>query len=165
IKSVRSRVTNIMPYLKPEFQNLTTQQFRDELIKRIWKVDKIEDAQVNEYELTAEDNQAIDEIEGRLYKNWDWVYGKSPDFTIQKRRHFDSGTIDARFLVEEGKIANLKIYGDFFGTGDVHEVEEALQGVAYTPSAIKEKLQQLDLNKYFAGEDATQVIELLSKQE
>lgn len=28
------------------------------------------------------------------------------------------------FLVEEGKIVNLKIYGDFFGIGDVYEVEE-----------------------------------------
>ena len=62
IKSVRSRVTNIMPYLKPEFQNLTTQQFRDELIKRIMKVDSIEEARQNEYHLTDEDNQAIDAI-------------------------------------------------------------------------------------------------------
>ena len=72
IKSVRSRVTNIMPYLKPEFQNLTTQQFRDELIKRIMKVDSIEEARQNEYHLTPEDDKAIEAIENKWYKNDDW---------------------------------------------------------------------------------------------
>lgn len=165
IKSVRSRVTNIRPYLRPEFQNLTTEEFRDELIKRIWKVDSIEDAQVNEYQLTAADESAIDEIENKWYKNWDWVYGRSPEFTLKKRRHFTSGTIDARFLIEHGKIANLKIYGDFFGTGDVHEVEEALTGVEYSPEAMTKVLNQLDLQKYFAGSDTDEVIQLLTIQE
>ncbi|MBM6754720.1 lipoate--protein ligase [Lactobacillus alvi] len=164
IKSVRSRVTNIMPYLKPEFQNLTTQQFRDELIKRIMKVDTIEEAQKNEYHLTDEDNKAIDAIENKWYKNDDWVYGKSPNFTVKKRKHFDGGTIDARFMVEHGKIVNLKIYGDFFGPGDVHEVEETLTGVDYRPAAMQEVLQSVDLNKYFVGIPREDVIDLLTEQ-
>lgn len=164
IKSVRARVTNIMPYLKPEFQNLTTQEFRDELIKRIWHVDSLDEIKQDAYQLTAKDEAAIDEIENRLYKNWDWVYGKSPEFTVKKRRHFDAGTIDARFLVEQGKIENVKIYGDFFGPGDVHDVEEALKGVAYEPTAIATALKKLDLQKYFAAERPEDVIELLSKQ-
>ncbi|MCG4650688.1 lipoate--protein ligase, partial [Bifidobacterium longum] len=72
IKSVRVRVTNVKPYLKPEFQNLTTQQFRDELIKRIWHVDSIEEAKQFEYQLTPEDEAAISELEKRYYDNWDW---------------------------------------------------------------------------------------------
>lgn len=143
IKSVRSRVTNLKPYLKPEYQNLTTEQFRDEIIKKIYGVDNIADAQVNEYHLTDADNAAIDKIENDLYKNWDWVYGKSPEFTVKKRQHFDAGTIDARFLVQNGKIANLKIYGDFFGTGDVSDLEKELTGIAYTPEAKDEVVQLL----------------------
>lgn len=164
IKSVRSRVTNIMPYLKPEFQNLTTQQFRDELIKRIMKVDTIEEAQKNEYHLTDEDNKAIDAIENKWYKNDDWVYGKSPNFTVKKRKHFDGGTIDARFMVEHGKITNLKIYGDFFGPGDVHKLEETLTGVDYRPAAMQEVLQGVDLNKYFVGIPREEVVDLLTEQ-
>ncbi|QLL69939.1 lipoate--protein ligase [Lactobacillus sp. 3B(2020)] len=164
IKSVRSRVTNIMPYLKPEFQNLTTQQFRDELIKRIMKVDTIEEAQKNEYHLTDEDNKAIDAIENKWYKNDDWVYGKSPNFTVKKRKHFDGGTIDARFMVEHGKITNLKIYGDFFGPGDVRKLEETLTGVDYRPAAMQEVLQGVDLNKYFVGIPREEVVDLLTEQ-
>lgn len=165
IKSVRSRVTNLKPYLKPEYQNLTTEQFRDEIIKKIYHVDNIHDAQVNEYHLTDADNAAIDKIENELYKNWDWVYGKSPEFTVKKRQHFDAGTIDARFLVQNGKVANLKIYGDFFGTGDVSDVEDSLKGITYTPEAIAKVLETLDLNKYFVGIPKDDVIALLAREQ
>lgn len=164
IKSVRSRVTNIMPYLKPEFQNLTTQQFRDELIKRIMKVDSIEEAAKSEYQLTAEDEKAIDAIEQKWYKNDDWVYGKSPEFTVKKRQHFDGGTIDARFEVEGGKITNLKIYGDFFGPADVHDVEVALTGVDYRPQAMRDALADVDFGRYFVGIDRDDILNLLTEQ-
>lgn len=164
IKSVKSRVTNVKPYLKPEFQDLTTYQFRDELIKRIWHVDSIEAAKQFEYQLTPEDEKAITELEQRYYDNWDWVYGKSPDFTVKKRQHFDSGTIDARFLIEEGKVKEVKIYGDFFGTGDVQDVQNALKGLPYNSDALTQALTKLDLNKYFAGIDSQAVVDLLTKQ-
>lgn len=164
IKSVRSRVTNIMPYLKPEYQNLTTMQFRDELIKKIYQTDSLAEAQQNEYELTAEDNAAIDALEQKLYQNWDWVYGKSPEFTVKKRQHFTSGTIDARFLVEAGQVKSLKIYGDFFGTGDVHDVEGALTGLKYDPVVLKQALNKLDLTKYFMGIPHDDVVKLIAEQ-
>ena len=164
IKSVRARVTNVKPYLKPEFQNLTTQQFRDELIKRIWHVDSIEEAKQFEYQLTPEDEAAISELEKRYYDNWDWVYGKSPKFSVKKRQHFDGGTIDARFLVEDGCINDLKIYGDFFGTGDVADVQNALIGQPYDQDAMQQALAKLDLKRYFVGIDPEAVINLLTKQ-
>jgi lipoate-protein ligase A len=137
--------------LKPEYQGLTTEQFRDELIKHIYHTDSLAQAQTNQYQLTEADNSAIDEIENQLYKNWDWVYGKSPKFSIQKRQHFDAGTIDARFQVENGKIANLKIYGDFFGTGDVNDLAQQLTGLKYDPQTIRQVLENVDLNQYFMG--------------
>ena len=164
IKSVRARVTNVKPYLKPKFQNLTTQQFRDELIKRIWHVDSIEEAKQFEYQLTPEDEAAISELEKRYYDNWDWVYGKSPKFSVKKRQHFDGGTIDARFLVEDGRINDLKIYGDFFGTGDVADVQNALIGQPYDQDAMQQALAKLDLKRYFVGIDPEAVINLLTKQ-
>lgn len=164
IKSVRSRVTNIMQYLKPEYQNLSTEEFRDELIKKIYHTDSLKAAQQNEYHLTSDDNAAIDKIEQELYKNWDWVYGKSPAFTIKKRHHFTSGTIDARMLIEKGKIVNVKIYGDFFGTGDVHDIENELQGLKYDPQTLRQALNRFDLNKYFMGIDPADVVNLIAEQ-
>lgn len=164
IKSVRSRVTNLKPYLKPEFQKLDTAGFRDELIKRIYHVDDLSQAQINEYQLTAKDQQAIHQIETERYRDWNWVFGQSPAFTVKKRKHFDAGTIDARFEVQDGKIQMAKIYGDFFGVEDVHQLEKALIGKPYDVDSITKVLQSFDLNKFFNGIPANDVIELIAHQ-
>lgn len=164
IKSVRSRVTNLKPYLKPEFQNLDTAGFRDELIKRIYHVDDLSQAQINEYQLTAKDQQAIHQIETERYRDWNWVFGQSPAFTVKKRKHFDAGTIDARFEVQDGKIQMAKIYGDFFGVEDVHQLEKALIGKPYDVDSITKVLQSFDLNKFFNGIPANDVIKLIAHQ-
>ena len=164
IKSVRSRVTNLKPYLKPKFQNLDTAGFRDELIKRIYHVDDLSQAQINEYQLTSKDQQAIHQIETDRYRDWDWVFGQSPAFTVKKRKHFDAGTIDARFEVQDGKIKMAKIYGDFFGVEDVHQLEKALIGKPYDVDAITKVLRSFDLNKFFNGIPANDVIELIAHQ-
>lgn len=164
IKSVRSRVTNLKPYLKPKFQNLDTAGFRDELIKRIYHVDDLSQAQINEYQLTSKDQQAIHQIETDRYRDWDWVFGQSPAFTVKKRKHFDAGTIDARFEVQDGKIKMAKIYGDFFGVEDVRQLEKALIGKPYDVDAITKVLRSFDLNKFFNGIPTNDVIELIAHQ-
>lgn len=165
IKSVRSRVTNIKQYLKPEYQELDIYGFRDELIKHIYQVSDLNEIKDQQYQLDEEDIAAIEELAQKTYKNWDWVFGKSPEFTVKRRRHFTGGTIDARFKVDNGIIESLKIYGDFFGTGDKQEVEQALIGKKYEPDEIRKQLSKLDLKKYFVGIDEADVVELLAFQQ
>lgn len=164
IKSVRARVTNIKKYLKPEYQNLNTFEFRDELIKKIWNVDTIEEAQKFEYHLTKSDEEEIKKIQDKTYNNWDWVYGQSPKFTVQKRKHFTGGTIDARFDVEDGHVKNVKIYGDFFGIKNVEDVEKTLIGKEYNADVLKETLENINLNNYFHGIPAEDIINLIALQ-
>lgn len=164
VKSVRSYVTNIKPYLDKQYQALDTFAFRDELIKKIWQVDSLEQAQKFEYHLDETDKAEIAKIEQELYKNWDWVYGRSPEFTVQKRHRFTGGTIDARFLIDNGVITSVKIYGDFFGKKDVGEVEALLAGVKYAPAEIRQALAKLDLTQYFAGIPTEEIVELLAVQ-
>lgn len=162
IKSVHSRVVNIKDYLEPKYQQLDTFGFRDELIKKIWQVDSLEEAQKFEYQLTSEDQLEIQKIKEERYSNWDWVYGQSPQFTVKKRKHFTGGTIDARFNVKDGYIDNIKFYGDFFGVADVSEIETALKGVRYEPIEIKKVLESFDLNRYFYNIDRSAIIDLLA---
>lgn len=162
IKSVRSRVTNLRPYLLPQYQNITTEEFRDLLITKVLGVDSIEQAKGNEYLLTAEDEKKIDEIEAQYYSNWDWVYGKSPKFTVKKRKHFTSGTVDARIFVEKGKIKNIKFYGDFFGTNNVSELESKLAGSIFDKSELEARLLNSNLNQYFQGIPEQEIIDLLA---
>ena len=112
IKSIRSRVTNIKPFLPKDKQDMTTEAFREEILLKIFGVDSVD--QVKTYTLTEEDWVKINEISDKYYRNWDWNYGKSPAFDIERRKRFPIGSIEVRFNVQEGKITEAKIYGDFF---------------------------------------------------
>ncbi|HWL26017.1 MAG TPA: lipoate--protein ligase [Ureibacillus sp.] len=144
IKSVRSRVTNIKPFLK---EDITIEQFKLEILKSIFGSEE----EINYYELTDEDWEKINEISRTRYQTWEWNYGKSPRFNIQKTERFPSGGIDIRLEVNKGIIEEIKIYGDFFGVGEVSEIEELLTGVQYSREAISEKLGDINIAHYFGG--------------
>jgi len=163
IKSVRSRVTNLRPFLAPEYQDITVPEFRDTLLTKLFHVDSLDEIKDKEYQVTPEQQKAIDKIYEDYYANWDWVYGKSPEFSVKRRQHFDMGTIDARLQVTDGHIQNIKFFGDFFGSGDVHDVEKALTGLRYDHNVIAEKLTDLDLNRYFTGIPREDVIDLIAE--
>ncbi|GEA98060.1 lipoate--protein ligase [Levilactobacillus brevis] len=161
IKSVRSRVTNLKPYLAPEYQNLTVPEFRDTLLKELFQVKDLKAIADKEVTINDDEKVAIDEIYNDYYNNWDWVYGNSPEFTVKKRQHFTAGTIDARLLVEGGKIKNLKFYGDFFGPADATELADKLTGVRYDREHVGAILDSVDTQQYFNGIPTAEVLDLL----
>ncbi len=162
IKSVRSRVTNLKPFLAPEYQNLDVPAFRDMLLKKLYDVNDLAAIADKAYTLTDTDKAAIQKLYDDYYNNWDWVYGTSPDFTVKKRQHFDAGTIDARILVKDGKINTITFFGDFFGEKDASEVADKLQGVRYDEPALTTALADIDTTAYFAGIDNATLVKLLS---
>ena len=149
IKSIRSRVTNIKPFLPKEKQDMTTEEFRQEILLKIFGVDSVED--VKTYELTEEDWVKINEISDKYYRNWDWNYGKSPAFDIERRHRFPIGSIEVRLNVAEGKITDAKIFGDFFGLGDIADVEQALIGTRYAKEVLAQVIANIDVKKYFGN--------------
>lgn len=159
IKSIRSRVTNIKPFLPKDKQDMTTEAFREEILLKIFGVDSVD--QVKTYTLTEEDWVKINEISDKYYRNWDWNYGKSPAFNIERRKRFPIGSIEVRFNVQEGKITEAKIYGDFFGLGDIADVEQAFIGTRYDKSALKDVIDQIDVKKYFGNITPEDLLELV----
>ncbi|HJE80621.1 MAG TPA: lipoate--protein ligase [Enterococcus gallinarum] len=159
IKSIRSRVTNIKPFLPKDKQDMTTEAFREEILLKIFGVDSVD--QVKTYTLTEEDWVKINEISDKYYRNWDWNYGKSPAFDIERRKRFPIGSIEVRFNVQEGKITEAKIYGDFFGLGDIADVEQAFIGTRYDKSALKDVIDQIDVKKYFGNITHEDLLELV----
>jgi lipoate-protein ligase A len=159
IKSIRSRVTNIKPFLPKEKQDMTTEEFREEILLKIFGVDSVD--QVKTYTLTDEDWVKINEISDKYYRNWDWNYGKSPAFDIERRKRFAIGSIEVRFNVQEGKITDAKIYGDFFGLGDIADVEQAFIGTRYEKNDLKKVIDQIDVKKYFGNITPEDLLELV----
>lgn len=162
IKSVRSRVTNLRPYLSDEYKDIDVPTFRDDLIKGLFHVDSLDEIKDKQYVVTPEDQQEIDKIYEQYYNNWDWVYGKNPEFTTKRRKHFDMGTIDARLDVKDGVIKNVKFFGDFFGPQDVTELANKLKGVKYDHDAIKQALDDAGTQQYITGIPTDQIADLLA---
>ncbi|GBD68158.1 lipoate--protein ligase [Tetragenococcus halophilus] len=159
IKSIRSRVTNIKPFLPEENQDMTTEEFRNEILLKIFGVDSVDE--VNTYELTEDDWKNIKEYTNKYYGNWDWNYGHSPEFNVERYERFSIGSIDIRLNVKEGKIANAKIYGDFFGLGDIKDVEEQLIGTKYEREDLKKVVDTIDVKKYFGDMENEDLFNLI----
>ena len=144
IKSVRSRVANISEFLKEPMDIL---EFRRRILQSLFAGL----AEIPQYILRESDWKSIDEIARTRYFTWDWNYGRSPDFNIQKVRRFDFGEIDARINVSKGIIDSVRLFGDYQSTEDVDLLEARLAGVRYETASILEALQQIDLHRFFAG--------------
>ncbi|WLR53940.1 lipoate--protein ligase [Mesobacillus subterraneus] len=154
IKSIRSRVANISEFLS---EKVTIEQFRSLLLKNIFE--GLED--IPEYVLTEQDWEKIHELSKERYQNWDWNYGKSPKFNLQHSHRFPVGQIDVRFEVNKGIIENCKIYGDFFGVGDVTEIEDKLTGIKYEKSQIAGALEDVEIKHYFGNISKEDFINLI----
>lgn len=153
IKSVRSRVANISEFLTDKW---TIKEFRSALLKFIFQGQEI-----TEYVLTEEDWEKIHQLSKERYQNWEWNYGKSPKFNLQHSHRFPVGHIDVRLDVDKGVIENCKIYGDFFGVGDVSDIENKLKHVRYEKSELEAVLKDVDITYYFGNVSNEEFIDLI----
>ncbi len=143
IKSIRSRVANIAEYLKEE---MTMEEFKKHILLSIFDVERLED--VPTYELTEEDWDKVHEISRNRYQKWEWNFGKSPAYNVQASHKFPSGLLDVRLDVKNGIIENCKIYGDFFGIGEIKDLEEKLIGIRHQREAVEKALEGFDIEHY-----------------
>lgn len=154
IKSIRSRVGNIADFLK---EPMSVEEFRSFLLQNIFK----DTGKVTEYVLTETDWEKIQEISEDRYQNWEWNYGKSPKFNLQNSHRFPVGSVDIRLEVNRGIIENCKIYGDFFGVGEVADIERKLTGIRYEKEAISRVLDEIDVRHYFGNVTKEEILALI----
>lgn len=159
IKSIRSRVTNIKPFLSDAYQYISIKEFRDQLLLSIFNV--TDRSQVKEYHLTESDWEKIHEISAEYYGNWDWNYGKSPKFELNRRQRFPIGSVEFKMNVEKGYIKDVRIFGDFFGLGEISDVEKRLEGIKYDRSEIEKALEDVDVQNYFGNIEKEDLLNLI----
>ena len=100
VRSVRSPVTNIGLYT-----DITIEEFKNYIIDCFCKNGE-------EIHLGREEKQLISkEAEG--LKSWEWVIGKSPDFTVKETHFYGDSLLEAKLSVKKGIITGVK--ADFAG--------------------------------------------------
>lgn len=153
IKSVRSRVANISEYMTEPMDIL---EFRERVKNGI-----LQEANNGEYKLSEKDWDSINQISKDRYQQWEWNFGHSPKFNIQKTQRFPFGQIDARIEVHNGEIQQVKLFGDFLGLRDVGDVEFKLVGVRYDKPHLQEALENIELKDYLGGLTAQELAAFL----
>lgn len=154
VKSVRSRVTNILPHLKTP---ITVEEFGDKIMEYMKK----QYPDMKEYVFSKEE---LDYIAKRaeVKRSWEWNYGESPEFNITRGKRFKNGKIQIFATVENSRIKNIKFYGDFFGKNeDLSEIENLLKNVKYTTEDVKEKLESIDIGEYFSKFTVDEIVEVI----
>ncbi|MFX0563511.1 lipoate--protein ligase [Bacillus pumilus] len=154
IKSIRSRVANISELME---QKMTTEEFRKILLSYIFDTN----GDVPQYQLTEKDWEKIHEISRDRYQKWEWNYGRSPKFNLQHSKRFPAGSIDLRLEVKKGIIQDCKIFGDFFGVGDIADIEKRLIGEQYDRKTISGVLEDMDMRHYFGNVSKEDFLDLI----
>ncbi|AVM23217.1 lipoate--protein ligase [Bacillus pumilus] len=154
IKSIRSRVANISELMD---QKMSTEEFRKILLSYIFDTN----GEVPQYQLTEKDWEKIHEISRDRYQKWEWNYGRSPKFNLQHSKRFPAGSIDLRLEVKKGNIQDCKIFGDFFGVGDIADIEKKLIGQQYDRKTISDVLEDMDMRHYFGNVSKEDFLDLI----
>lgn len=153
-KSVRSRVANIAEFLK---EPMPISAFRQLLLEGLYD----ESEPFESYHLTPEEWKGVHRLKEEKYDTWDWNYGRSPKFNIQRSKRFPVGEIDLRIFVEKGHITDFKIYGDFFGKEPVAKLEKLLIGARYNKEDISILMNEIEVKEYFGDIPKLDFIELI----
>ncbi len=142
VKSVRSRVTNIREHLKEDMDVL---QFRDRIMNHIHKTHP----NCRFYDFTQKDLEGIRKLVEKKYSTWEWNFGSSPEYDLQKAIRTEGGFMEMHLNVNKGIIKDIRIFGDFFNKLDVSEVETILRETPHQEDEILKKLKTIPFQEYF----------------
>ena len=142
VKSVRSRVTTINANA-PEPIDMETFKalLRDQIFSTSHPTTAI---------LTPEQIKEIRALRDEKYATWEWNFGASPAYDMRKEMKFPAGLVTVLMKVSEGKIEDIHFYGDFFGNGDIHDLERQLCGM-WLDDSLAEHLNRIDTDTYMKG--------------
>lgn len=152
VKSVRSRVTTINAHAP---RPVTMEEF-----KRLLKGFILQAEGLEPMELTPEQLAEVRRLRDAKYATWEWNYGASPAYDMRREQRFDAGTVTVHLQAEAGRIKAVKIYGDFFGSGELSELEAALVGLPLDDD-LEEALGRLNVGWYIQGLSARDLAGLL----
>lgn len=157
VKSVRSRVANISEFVR---EPITVGELRERILEGIFGTRR--HGEIPTLELTEADWNAVRALVESKYGTWAWNYGENPACNVQRVRRFPAGEIDVRLDVQQGRIAAVRIFGDFMGREDVGALESRLLGITYDRPSVVAALGGVAFADYFGDVAADDVLELVA---
>ena len=139
IESVRSRVTNMKPFLNGMTQDALIKHFETYITTDI-------------YELTEEDIQSIHAL-SQKYQDKSYIYRQQPPHTKILKQRIPGGLFELILTLQHGKIEKLIIQGDFFDINPLDTFEVKFDGIDYSREAIDVVLEDINIKDYVLDAD------------
>lgn len=152
VKSVISHVTTINENAP---RPVTMEEFKAAIVREVASGNGS-----RKYELTEEDKAEIEKLREEKYATWDWNYGFSGNYGMQNEKKFPAGMVSVAMNVKNGRIEDIRLFGDFFGNGELSELEKAMVGLPLD-SALVEELKKLNVSYYMNGISPEELCQLL----
>ena len=153
IKSVVSRVTTINENAPV---SIPMERFKEDLKKTFAEQNKMVD-----HVLTERDLDAVSKLKKEKYETWEWNYGRSPAYNVRKEKKYPCGLVSVQMDVNDGCIASVRIFGDFFSNRDIGELENALTGMPLSDK-LRPALENLHAGEYINGISEAELYTLLT---
>ena len=154
VKSVRSRVTNISEHLKTP---MTVLEFKDYLMDFILK----QQPGTTIEPLTPREEDDIRKRAETKFSTWEWNYGTSPKYSIDRKLRTQGGTVQVMMDVKNGIIHDLRFFGDFFSQKNPDELANMLIGKVHNRTSLQKNLCGIDVQQYLNGVAEEELLELL----
>ena len=145
VKSVRSKVVNILPYLT---EKISVYEFADKILDHM----KVKYPEMKEYHLNDVELKEIENSRKNKFGNWNWNFGSNPVAEIVRERRYPAGKTQVFINTKKGVIEDITFFGTFFGVkSDLSELQDLLKGVKYSSNDVSNILTSFDITPYFAG--------------
>ena len=151
IKSTRSRVTNISDLINRDIDINEFISIISSFILSTYSLEKISPP-------TFEDVQSL----YHKYSSEEWIYSNTDflsSYIISKKKRYPFGTVDIRLGMKGDVISSAKIYGDFFGSLPIEELESLFCGANL--SDISSVFVNVSVSDYIFGMTSDELIRLI----
>ena len=153
LRSVRSRVTNIINYFaKP----ITTNEFCVLLKENLFSF-----LDIQEYMLSERDLTQINEIFQKKYGNPSWTHELSPKFSFYNSRRFAGGKVEVFLDIVKGVVSSCSIRGDFLGVMPIHDLEEIFEGLLFQYHAFSKALEGFSIHPYLGKITSNELLSVI----
>ena len=151
VKSVKKRVSNVC-----ELSNVkSVSEFISTLKTFIIK-------EFNAEEISVPKNEEIDALFNRN-SSYEWIFGEKEmviNYEKVNSKRYDFGSVEVAINLSGDVIKSIKITGDFFGQGDVSDLQNHLKNTAI--SNLENALKGVCVSNYILGMTDVELIDLIT---
>ena len=133
VKSIRSQVANISEITRTE---IDISDFSALIFSQV----KLKFQNCSEYTLLKKDIGSINDLLKTKYSTWDWNFGYSPVYTLEKKVLIGKTYLKIKLQVEKGIIINVDLEND--SLNQIREIKSLLINCRHDINEIEQRIER-----------------------